>query len=100
METRHCHKCGWTWDISGLPGRGDTCHGCRADLRVCLNCLNHDLHAAEECRERRADLVQDKDRSNFCEYFDMAQRVYRKNGGANPSREDRARDELKRLLGG
>lgn len=99
METRHCHRCGWTWDISGAPGRSDTCHGCGADLKVCLNCVHYDPRAAEGCRERRADLVQEKDRSNFCEYFDMAKRVYSGGSLAGQSREDKAREDLRNLLG-
>ena len=71
MMTRHCHNCGEPWTINGSPGRGETCMKCRADLRVCLNCTSYDPRAAEQCRERRADLVFDKHLGNFCEYFEF-----------------------------
>ena len=47
---------------------------CRADLRVCLNCVSYDPRVAQQCRERRADPVLDKDVGNFCEYFDFIRR--------------------------
>lgn len=53
---------------------------------------------AEQCKERRADLVQEKEASNFCEYFEMAKREYT-GGESKNSREDQARDALKKLLG-
>lgn len=96
--TRHCHRCGWEFAISGQPGRNDLCQQCGADLRCCLNCVSYDPKAAEECRDRRADLVHEKDAGNFCEYFDMARRVFVPKA-ANTSREDSARNALKKLLG-
>jgi len=72
---RHCHQCGWEYRLPGNPGRGEACHQCGADLKVCLNCIHHDARVAEQCRERRADLVHDKHMANFCEYFDMKKGV-------------------------
>lgn len=95
--TRHCHHCGWTWPYQGQPGRNDTCPQCSRDLRVCLNCVRHDPRAAYECREPRADPVTDKDRANFCEWFDFARREFKAKAG--PDREATARDALKKLLG-
>lgn len=95
--TRHCHACGWTWTLEGQPGRSESCHQCRADLKVCLNCIHHDLRAAHQCRERRAEPVHDKNLANFCEYFEMARREWR---GTNPdARAQKARDAFDRLFG-
>jgi len=55
--------------MTGRPGRGDVCVFCGADLKVCLNCAFHDTAANNECREPMAEPVKDKDRSNFCDYF-------------------------------
>ena len=33
---------------------------CRADLRVCLNCVSYDPRVAQQCRERRAEPVLEK----------------------------------------
>ena len=96
--TRHCHNCGEPWVISGQPGRGEVCMKCRADLRVCLNCQSYDPHAAEQCRERRAELVQEKHLGNFCEYFEFARRKW-VTKEIKLSREEAARAHLKNLLG-
>ena len=96
--TRHCHNCGETWTINGNPGRGETCMKCRADLRVCLNCTSYDPRAAEQCRERRADLVFDKHLGNFCEYFEFIRRQW-VTKEIKLTREEAARAHLKKLLG-
>ena len=71
---------------------------CRADLRVCLNCAHYDPRVAQQCRERRADPVLEKAVGNFCEYFEFAKREWTPKSETN-SREDAARDQLKKLLG-
>ena len=96
--TRHCWKCGEEYKLAGAPGRSETCHRCSSDLRVCLNCVSYDPRAAEQCRDRRAELVHDKHLANYCEYFDMVRREYVP-PKENTSREDKARDTLKKLLG-
>lgn len=96
--TRHCHKCGWEWTLPGLPGRGDSCHQCNADLRVCLNCASYDARVAHQCRDRRADPVLEKAAGNFCEYFDFVRRTFTVKIENNP-RENAARDQLKKLFG-
>ena len=96
--TRHCHNCGWEWKLAGNPGRSESCHRCGADLRVCLNCISYDMRAAHQCRDRRADPVHDKHMGNFCEYFDFIRREFVAKGETN-SRENAARDQLKKLLG-
>ena len=96
--TRHCHNCGWEWTLPGQPGRGDSCHSCNADLRVCLNCASYDARVAHQCRDRRADPVLEKAAGNFCEYFELARRDFVAKGKTN-TREDAAREKLKKLFG-
>jgi hypothetical protein len=96
--TRHCHNCGEPWTLNGNPGRGETCMKCRVDLRVCLNCQSYDPRAAEQCRERRADLVHEKHVGNFCEYFEFSRRKWVAKEIKN-AREEAARDHLKKLFG-
>ncbi len=95
--TRHCFKCGTIWTFNRPPGRAETCERCGADLRVCLNCISHDPKVAYQCSDRRAEEVADKDRANFCEFFEMAKREW--TGTGTSSREDSAREKLKKLLG-
>ena len=97
MLTRHCYQCGWEYTISGQPGRTESCHQCGADLKVCQNCIHFDLRAAHQCREKRADPVMDKRTANFCEYFEMIRREW--TGRGADAREEKARENLKKLFG-
>jgi ribosome-binding protein aMBF1 (putative translation factor) len=99
--TRHCWKCGTEYKLSGSPGRSETCASCGADLKVCMNCVSYDSRAAYQCRDRRAEPVEDKGSANYCEYFELIRREYVKKVDAfGASREAEARDTLKKLLGG
>jgi hypothetical protein len=60
----------------------EECPFCRADVHVCRNCHFYDPKAYNECREPSADVVREKDRANYCEYFTA------KAAGAGP--EDKA----------
>jgi len=71
---------------------------CRADLRVCLNCSFYDPRVAQQCRERRAEPVLDKDAGNFCEYFDFARHAWTPKS-VSDQRAESARNQLKKLLG-
>ena len=95
---RHCHKCGRKWELDGQPGRSESCHGCNEDLRVCLNCVHHDRRVAYQCRERRAEPVTEKNRSNFCEYFDFALCDWSGSGGVN-KRTEEAKNRFDQLFG-
>lgn len=49
------------------------CSHCRADLHVCKNCTFYDPKAYNECRETSADVVREKERANFCDFFSPRQ---------------------------
>lgn len=83
--------------MAGSPGRSETCF-CGADLKVCLNCVSYDLQVAYQCRDRRAELVEEKHTANYCEYFEMARRQFTAPAQEH-SREQKARDQLRQLLG-
>ena len=85
------------WNLKAQPGRSETCPQCRADLRACVNCLHHDLRAAHQCRESRAEPEAEKERANFCEFFEFTRRAW--SGSNQNTREDSARAGLKSLLG-
>jgi hypothetical protein len=71
---------------------------CGADLKVCRNCVSYDPRVAEQCRDRRADLVGEKHLANYCEYFDFIRREFAAPKEEN-AREDKARAALKKLFG-
>ena len=96
--TRHCWKCGAEYKLTGSPGRLETCHQCGSDLKVCLNCINYDRNVAYQCRDRRAEPVAEKNMANYCEWFEFIRREFVPPSEDN-SRESKARDTLKKLLG-
>ena len=96
--TRHCWKCGTEYKLAGTPGRSESCHKCGSDLKVCLNCVSHDRRVAYQCRDRRAEPVEEKHLANYCEYFEMIRRDFVPPAEDN-GREDKARETLKKLLG-
>ena len=51
------------------PARSDECPLCHADLHVCKACEFYENGAHNDCRESSAEFVNDKERSNFCDYF-------------------------------
>jgi hypothetical protein len=67
-----CAWCGGTLEIIGNQvGRRDTCPGCGADLHSCRNCRHFDLTAAKQCKEPYAEVPDEKESANFCEFFQI-----------------------------
>jgi hypothetical protein len=96
--TKHCWNCGTEWAFARSPGRSETCVKCQADLKVCLNCVSYDKTAAYQCRDRRADPVEDKAAANYCEYFEIAKREFLP-VAEGLAREAKAKNALRKLLG-
>ncbi len=55
--------------LGRVTGRRDECPFCRGDLHCCLNCRFYDPTSPKQCREPAAELVRDKNRANYCDYF-------------------------------
>lgn len=66
---KKCVFCGTEVDDTNGIGRRDECLSCGGDLHSCLQCVFHDPSYANQCREPQAEDVYEKDRSNFCGYF-------------------------------
>lgn len=64
-----CFSCGKTLQFSSPPGFREECSNCNADVHVCKNCEFYDPKVYNECREPSAEVVREKERSNFCEFF-------------------------------
>jgi hypothetical protein len=90
-----CHACGQEIATEKKICRRDVCTLCRADLHCCLNCAFHDVSVSKQCREPLAELVKDKNRANFCDYF-----VFAESRPSRPSNAevDRTRKELDDLF--
>jgi hypothetical protein len=70
-------------------------------LKVCLNCASYDRAVAHQCRDRRAEPVEEKHVANYCEWFEMIRREYvpPSQDASGVSRESKARDAFKKLFG-
>jgi hypothetical protein len=51
-------------------GRENGCLGCGKATRVCRNCRHYARGRPNDCEEPMAEQVMDKERANFCDYFD------------------------------
>jgi hypothetical protein len=72
-DTCTCWKCAAALTEIFLPlARLAECPSCHAQLHVCRMCAFFDPAAAQQCREPVADAVADKQRANFCGYFQLA----------------------------
>lgn len=64
-----CYKCATAIEVQDRVGRRDECPSCKSDLHSCMMCEFYDVKAYNSCKESAADVVKEKDRSNFCDYF-------------------------------
>jgi hypothetical protein len=95
-----CHHCGAHMTLSVPIPRDAECDGCRKDLRCCINCRHHDTRYNNACKETEADPVPDKDRRNFCEFFEFSREPFTAGGTGRTAREAEARRKLDALFGG
>ena len=91
-----CFKCGADLALSDrrAVGRTESCMKCSADLHCCKNCSFFDEKAYNSCREPQADRVLEKDRSNFCDFFEF---TGNRKAGA-PTEKNKALDALNDLF--
>lgn len=73
MSETSCYKCSAPFDIKvgHKAHRSDVCSSCNNDIKCCRNCLHYNPAAYNQCKENQAERVVDKERANFCEFFNM-----------------------------
>ncbi len=54
-------------------GRETLCLGCSKPTRVCKNCRWYDVGRTHQCAEVIMEPVKDKERANYCEFFEATQ---------------------------
>ncbi len=65
-----CWRCGGSIVDLPLPlSRYAECPTCGGELHVCRMCIFFDPAVSKACREPVAEEVKEKDRANFCGYF-------------------------------
>ena len=68
-----CYACKKHLDIEQRQkiSRQEECVFCRANLRCCRMCGYYSKNVYNECHEPNAERILDKERVNFCSYFEI-----------------------------
>lgn len=64
-----CFECKGKVEVVDSVGFRAECDNCGADAHVCKNCVHYDETAYNSCKETSADVVKEKGRNNYCDYF-------------------------------
>lgn len=92
-----CRACGTALDVPPPIPRDAECPNCGHDVRACTNCRHYDPRRHNSCQEPAADMVEDRHRRNFCEYFELSEARW---VARSADRADAARRQLDQLFGG
>src|SRR5574341_863102 len=68
-----CYRCGRTVSPDSPLLQYELCPYCSSAVHCCLNCLYYDDFSPNKCSEPAADWVPDKQKANFCRFFEMAE---------------------------
>lgn len=93
MTALTCHSCGHSWLADPPISRSEECPKCRRDAKVCLNCRFYQATAYRECQESEAGWIKDKEKGNFCDYFEPG------SGSAASAANAKATSDLEALFG-
>ncbi len=87
-----CWQCGVSVQRLGADRvtTRETCPRCDSDLHCCRNCRFYDPSVHNQCRETQAEWVKEKDRANYCDYFQPVEAV------GSPRRSRTSSDEVKK----
>ncbi|MBL7665553.1 MAG: hypothetical protein JNM93_10505 [Bacteriovoracaceae bacterium] len=68
-----CFRCQKELDYKAgqKVARNEDCEFCSFDLHSCKMCIFYEKSAYNECRESNAERVTEKEKANFCDYFQI-----------------------------
>ena len=96
-DALRCFRCGASLANLSLPlSRRDGCPECHVHLHVCRMCRHYDREVPRMCREDDAEDVADKEKVNFCEWFEPTASAF---DPARAAATTRAEAELQALFG-
>ncbi|MGD8394564.1 MAG: hypothetical protein PVF43_03695 [Candidatus Eiseniibacteriota bacterium] len=90
-----CVRCGRVLPAELKIVRETLCPHCSAYLHACVQCVFHDPHAHNQCREPQAEFVANREKANFCEFWKLGTPG---GGGPGDRRADDARARLDALF--
>lgn len=83
-----CWNCGKNTGMMGKVTRGDACPQCLADLRCCRGCRHFDPTRRFQCRERIETNIVNKEKSNFCDFYQVRE-AYKTAGGISHQKDSK-----------
>ena len=86
-----CWSCGARLVANDYQREGE-CPQCRKQTHVCRNCRFYQPGRPNDCQEPVAEAVNDKQRANFCDYFEPSDKAYHPTADAEQLRA--AADDL------
>lgn len=86
-----CWSCGGRLVAVDYQREGE-CPHCRKQTHVCRNCRFYEPGRPNDCQEPIAEPVRDKQRANFCDYFDPSPDSHEP--GEDPAKLRAAADDL------
>ena len=95
-EELYCFRCGKSLEGLTPPiSRQDACPSCSCYLHTCRMCTNFDPRVPSQCREDDAEDVFDKDKANFCDWFEASPNAFDADG---KQADDKARNAAEDLF--
>lgn len=96
-----CWKCGKNLSFysGSVISRSESCPACNADIRSCRNCKFYEPGAHYDCHETIEELVSDKEKANFCDFFTLDPAAGPKSANNGASAADKARSAFNSLFG-
>lgn len=92
-----CWKCKKEIEVSQIS-RSTECPLCHADLHVCKGCRHYSSGSHYDCKETVDELVTDKEKSNFCDFFQVNTSLAAGNNSST-SKADDAKKAFAALFG-
>ena len=99
MANLQCQFCGSAVTLAEPIPRESSCEKCLHDYHSCRQCRHYDTSRRNSCRETEAEMVEDKERRNFCEFFEFNPKPFA-GAGKQADRASQARAKLEGLFGG
>ena len=65
-----CWKCKKEIEVSQIS-RSTECPLCHADLHTCKGCRHYSSGSHYDCKEAVDELISDKEKGNFCDFFQV-----------------------------
>ena len=78
--------------------RTTLCPSCGKEVKVCLNCGFYTPSAHWDCHETIPEPVREKDKVNFCDYFQLTSKDAKKGTSGGGEKQTKAKSQFNRLF--